>query len=93
MATLAIDSIDLYYGAAQALRGVSLTCETGKVTCVLGRNGVGKSSLLRAIMGVQPVARGTHHLEGRGARLTARPMTAPAAASPMCHRAAKSSRC
>jgi urea transport system ATP-binding protein len=59
MATLAIDSIDLYYGAAQALRGVSLTCETGKVTSVLGRNGVGKSSLLRAIMGVQPVARGT----------------------------------
>jgi urea transport system ATP-binding protein len=58
MATLAVDQIDLYYGAAQALRGVSLTAETGKVTCVLGRNGVGKSSLLRAIMGIQPVARG-----------------------------------
>ena len=58
MATLAVDQIDLYYGAAQALRGVSLTVETGKVTCVLGRNGVGKSSLLRAIMGIQPVARG-----------------------------------
>jgi urea transport system ATP-binding protein len=58
MATLAVDGIDLYYGAAQALRGVSLSAETGKVTCVLGRNGVGKSSLLRAIMGIQPIARG-----------------------------------
>jgi ABC-type uncharacterized transport system ATPase subunit len=36
--------IDLHYGAAQALRGVSLTAEPGKVTCVLGRNGVGKTS-------------------------------------------------
>ncbi|MFO1149639.1 MAG: urea ABC transporter ATP-binding subunit UrtE [Alsobacter sp.] len=58
MSTLAIDQIDLFYGAAQALRGVSLTAETGKVTTVLGRNGVGKTSLLRAIMGIQPVARG-----------------------------------
>ncbi|MCP8940639.1 urea ABC transporter ATP-binding subunit UrtE [Alsobacter sp. SYSU M60028] len=65
MATLAIDSIDLYYGAAQALRGVSLTAETGKVTSVLGRNGVGKTSLLRAIMGVQPVARGAISWDGR----------------------------
>ena len=38
--------IDLHYGAAQALRGVSLKAEPGKVTCVLGRNGVGKTSLL-----------------------------------------------
>ena len=43
--------IDLHYGAAQALRGVSLTAEPGKVTCVLGRNGVGKTSLLRALVG------------------------------------------
>jgi urea transport system ATP-binding protein len=58
MATLSVESIDLHYGAAQALRGVSLTAQTGKVTCVLGRNGVGKSSLLRAIVGLQPVSRG-----------------------------------
>ncbi|MHB2166420.1 urea ABC transporter ATP-binding subunit UrtE [Alsobacter sp. R-9] len=59
MTTLAIDGIDLYYGAAQALRGVSLKAETGQVTCVLGRNGVGKSSLLRAIMGIQPIRNGS----------------------------------
>ena len=43
---LDVNAIDLHYGAAQALRGVSLKAEPGKVTCVLGRNGVGKTSLL-----------------------------------------------
>ena len=55
---LNVESIDLYYGAAQALRSVSLKAEVGRVTCVLGRNGVGKSSLLRAIVGHQPIAAG-----------------------------------
>jgi urea transport system ATP-binding protein len=55
---LKVSNIDLYYGAAQALRGVSLGVETGKVTCVLGRNGVGKTSLLRAIVGQYPISKG-----------------------------------
>jgi urea transport system ATP-binding protein len=55
---LNVEDIDLHYGAAQALRGVSLTAEPGKVTCVLGRNGVGKTSLLRAIVGQHPISRG-----------------------------------
>ncbi len=55
---LNVEAIDLYYGAAQALRGVSLKAAVGKVTCVLGRNGVGKSSLLRAIVGHQPIRAG-----------------------------------
>jgi urea transport system ATP-binding protein len=56
---LEVDAIDLHYGAARALRGVSLTAEPGKVTCVLGRNGVGKTSLLRAIVGQHPVSKGS----------------------------------
>ncbi|UDL93845.1 MULTISPECIES: urea ABC transporter ATP-binding subunit UrtE [Lichenihabitans] len=55
---LNVEAIDLYYGAAQALRGVSLAASPGRVTCVLGRNGVGKSSLLRAIVGQQPIRGG-----------------------------------
>ncbi len=55
---LDVSSIDLHYGAAQALRGISLKAEPGKVTCVLGRNGVGKTSLLRAIVGQHPVSAG-----------------------------------
>ena len=61
---LEVNSISLHYGAAQALRGVSLTAETGKVTCVLGRNGVGKTSLLRALIGQHPVSAGTVTFEG-----------------------------
>lgn len=56
---LTVDNINLHYGAAQALRGVSLNAEMGKITCVLGRNGVGKSSLLRAVTGQHPVSAGT----------------------------------
>ncbi|MGD9924189.1 MAG: urea ABC transporter ATP-binding subunit UrtE [Pseudorhodoplanes sp.] len=62
---LDVKSIDLHYGAAQALRGVSLVAKEGEVTCVLGRNGVGKTSLLRAIVGQQPVSKGTIDWEGQ----------------------------
>ena len=55
---LRVEDIDLFYGASQALRGISLTAEKAAVTCVLGRNGVGKTSLLRAIAGQHPVNRG-----------------------------------
>ncbi|MDE2577343.1 MAG: urea ABC transporter ATP-binding subunit UrtE [Hyphomicrobiales bacterium] len=62
---LNVENIDLFYGAAQALRRVSLTARPGRVTCVLGRNGVGKSSLLRAIVGHQPVRSGRILWDGR----------------------------
>ena len=62
---LAVENVNLYYGAAQALRGVSLTAAIGRVTCLLGRNGVGKTSLLRAICGLQPIASGAISVDGR----------------------------
>ena len=62
---LEVSNIDLHYGAAQALRGISLKAEPGKVTCVLGRNGVGKTSLLRALIGEHPVSRGTIDWENK----------------------------
>jgi len=62
---LSVEAIDLFYGASQALRGISLNAEKGKVTCVLGRNGVGKSSLIRAVVGHQPVRAGRIEWEGR----------------------------
>ena len=62
---LDVSAIDLHYGAAQALRGISLKAEPGKVTCVLGRNGVGKTSLLRALVGQHPVKSGTIMFEGK----------------------------
>jgi urea transport system ATP-binding protein len=55
---LSVEKVDLHYGAAQALRSVSLAAETGKITCVMGRNGVGKTSLMRAIVGQKNPTRG-----------------------------------
>jgi urea transport system ATP-binding protein len=64
---LDVKAIDLHYGAAQALRGVSLQAKIGEVTCVLGRNGVGKTSLLDALAGQQPVSAGSIMWEGEDA--------------------------
>ena len=61
---LNVEAIDLFYGASHALRRVSVAAETGKVTCVLGRNGVGKTSLLRAIFGLQSIRAGKIMWEG-----------------------------
>jgi len=71
---LAVRDIDLYYGASQALWNVSFQAEKGAVTCVLGRNGVGKTSLLRAIVGQQPIARGT--IEWEDAQISNLPVPA-----------------
>jgi urea transport system ATP-binding protein len=61
---LEVKAIDLHYGAAQALRNVTLQARIGEVTCVLGRNGVGKTSLLDALAGQQPISRGSIEWEG-----------------------------
>jgi urea transport system ATP-binding protein len=61
---LDVKKIDLRYGAAQALKGVSLQARIGTVTCLMGRNGVGKTSTLRAIMGQQPISAGSIRWQG-----------------------------
>ncbi len=61
---LAVNDVNLYYGASHALRGVSASAALGRITCVLGRNGVGKTSLMRAIVGLQPIASGSVTWEG-----------------------------
>ena len=61
---LEVNSIDLHYGAAQALRAVSLTAEAGRVTALMGRNGVGKTSLLDALAGQHPVSKGAIIFDG-----------------------------
>ena len=62
--TLSVEGVDLAYGAARVLRGVSLDAPVGRVTTVMGRNGVGKTSLLRAVMGQHPVSAGTVRWDG-----------------------------
>jgi len=55
---LSVEAVDLYYGASHTLRQVSLSAQKGEVTCILGRNGVGKTILLRAIFGLNPIRSG-----------------------------------
>jgi urea transport system ATP-binding protein len=61
---LEVSGVTLYYGAAIALRGVSLAARPGAITCLMGRNGVGKTSLLRAIMGAHPITAGAIRWDG-----------------------------
>lgn len=65
MTMLSVENLSLHYGAAQALRGVSVSAALGEVTCVLGRNGVGKTSLLRAIAGQKPISGGAIRFKGQ----------------------------
>jgi urea transport system ATP-binding protein len=62
---LEVEKVDLHYGAAIALRQVSLKVEVGAVTCLMGRNGVGKTSTLRAITGAHPISSGSIKWEGQ----------------------------
>ncbi len=62
---LRVESLDLSYSASRCLRGVSLEADPGRITCVLGRNGVGKSSLMRAIVGLERAQCGRILWEGR----------------------------
>ena len=58
MSLLEVKDVNQYYGGSHILRNVNLSAELGKVTVVLGRNGVGKSSTLRAVTGINNVSSG-----------------------------------
>ncbi|MDD1975593.1 MULTISPECIES: urea ABC transporter ATP-binding subunit UrtE [Pseudomonas] len=62
---LKIDSLHQYYGGSHILRGLSFEAKVGEVTCLLGRNGVGKTTLLRCLMGLLPTREGSVHWEGQ----------------------------
>jgi urea transport system ATP-binding protein len=61
---LAVQGVNQYYGGSHILRGVDLQARLGKVTVVLGRNGVGKTTLLKALMGLVPIRSGTIRFDG-----------------------------
>ena len=64
MTLLALRAVDAWCGAAQVVYGATLAVEAGEVVALIGRNGAGKTSLLRAIMGLMPRASGAIELAG-----------------------------
>ena len=62
---LKVSNINQYYGGSHILRDVSLTASLGKITVLLGRNGVGKTTLLKCLMGLVPIKTGQIELAGQ----------------------------
>jgi len=62
---LSLKDVNQYYGGSHILRGVSLQASLGKVTVLLGRNGVGKTTLLKSIMGLVPIKSGSIEFAGK----------------------------
>lgn len=62
---LNVDNIDLHYGASKALHGVTVTAEKGRITSILGRNGVGKTTIARAVTGRHAISAGSIVWEGK----------------------------
>jgi branched-chain amino acid transport system ATP-binding protein len=62
---LKVTNIDVFYGASQALYGMAMTVNRGEVVTLMGRNGMGKTTTVHAIMGIMPLSKGTIMLEDR----------------------------
>jgi urea transport system ATP-binding protein len=61
---LRIEGLDHFYGESHTLRGLELDVPEGEITCLMGRNGVGKTTLLNCIMGLQPTRSGEIRFDG-----------------------------
>jgi urea transport system ATP-binding protein len=62
---LQVEKLHQYYGGSHILRGLTFEVKVGEVTCLLGRNGVGKTTLLKCLMGLLPAKEGAVHWEGK----------------------------
>ena len=70
MSILNVNNVNQYYGGSHILRDVSLTAALGKVTVLLGRNGVGKTTLLKSLMGLVPIKTGSIQFDGQSIERT-----------------------
>ncbi|NQW84220.1 MAG: urea ABC transporter ATP-binding subunit UrtE [Alcaligenaceae bacterium] len=62
---LDVQNINQYYGSSHTLRGITMSVKQGECMALLGRNGVGKTTLLQCLMGVQPLASGSIHFDSK----------------------------
>ena len=62
---LQLNNLQVYYGESQVLRDINLTVPSGQVVCLMGRNGVGKTTLMKSIMGLLKPREGQLHFDGK----------------------------
>jgi branched-chain amino acid transport system ATP-binding protein len=67
-ALLQVEKLDAFYGASQILHGIDLTFAPGEQVALIGRNGMGKTTLLRSLMGLMPLCRGSLRFHGHDIR-------------------------
>ena len=89
---LQVEDLDVAYGRTQVVFGVSLDVPSGSLTCLMGRNGVGKTTLLNTVMGLLPARRGRDPPRRRGHHQGDHLQAGPQGASATCPRATRSSR-
>lgn len=88
---LQVEELNQYYGGSHILRGLSFEARIGEVTCLLGRNGVGKTTLLKCLMGLVPARSGSVRWQGETITGKNR-ISGCRRASPMCRRGGRFSR-
>ena len=85
---LVIKDIHTWYGDSYVLQGVDMEVKDGTVVALLGRNGMGKTTTIRSIIGPHAAAQGQHHVQRQGAGRACRPSGSRARASAWCRRGA-----
>ena len=89
---LAVKALNQFYGGSHTLWDVDLAVPQGSRTCLMGRNGMGKTTLLKCIMGLLPATSGEHHVRRNRSAAGCPPRSAPGSASATCRRGARSFR-
>ena len=90
-ALLEVEAIETCYGRSQVLFGISLNIAAGEMVTLMGRNGMGKTTTVRSIMGLTPAMRGLDPLCRRGDPQPGRRIASASAASGWCRKAARCS--
>ena len=92
MSVLAVNALNQSYGGSHTLWDVDLACAAGSRTCLMGRNGMGKTTLLKCIMGLLPATSGEIAFDGSRTAQAVPPKRGRASASATCRRGARFSR-
>ncbi len=85
---LSISNLHVAYGQSEVLHGLNVSVAPNEIVAIMGRNGMGKTTLMKSLMGILPIEKRLHHHGRRRTLAAAELSSASPRASPMCRRAA-----